>query len=290
MENQQTRKWWTLPAKLALTVGALLLVFSKLDLTETKKLLLNANWGWLLLALLLFNISKISSAFRLKRYFDLTGITLNTKQNISLYYLGMFYNLFLPGGIGGDGYKVYFLYKRFGISRKKLLQGILLDRLNGLDVLLVLGLTFGSWAVFNSTEPLLQYAKWFFILGAVLGIPTFLLMVKLLFPAFQTENKPTLIWSFVVQGAQIICAICLLNALHIDTHYILYIALFLLSSVVAVIPFTFGGVGARELLFVYAATYTPIEENAAVLFSLMFFLITALSSFLGVFVKSESIR
>ena len=46
---------------------------------------------------------------------------------------------------------------------------------------------------------------------------------------------------------------------------------FLLSSIVAVLPLTIGGVGARELVFVYAHQYAGIEEAAAVAFSLIFF-------------------
>ncbi|MEP0712640.1 MAG: lysylphosphatidylglycerol synthase domain-containing protein, partial [Algoriphagus sp.] len=54
-----------------------------------------------------------------------------------------------------------------------------------------------------------------------------------------------------------------------------------LSSIVAVLPLTIGGVGARELVFVYAHTYAGIDEATAVAFSLIFFLITAMVSLTG---------
>jgi uncharacterized membrane protein YbhN (UPF0104 family) len=57
--------------------------------------------------------------------------------------------------------------------------------------------------------------------------------------------------------------------------------------VVAVLPFTVGGVGARELVMIMGYTYLPINPNSAVAFSLLFFLITALSSFLGAFLQVD---
>jgi hypothetical protein len=52
---------------------------------------------------------------------------------------------------------------------------------------------------------------------------------------------------------------------------------------VAVIPFTIGGVGARELVFVYAGQLLQVDIEKAVAFSLIFFLITACSSLAGAF-------
>jgi uncharacterized membrane protein YbhN (UPF0104 family) len=64
-----------------------------------------------------------------------------------------------------------------------------------------------------------------------------------------------------------------------------YQLVFLLSSVVAVLPLTIGGVGARELVFILSHEYMSIDKNAAVAFSLLFFIITALCSLIGVFLS-----
>ncbi len=63
----------------------------------------------------------------------------------------------------------------------------------------------------------------------------------------------------------------LLNSLGVSENLIAYMALFLISSVVAVLPFTIGGVGARELVFVLGHQWFGIEQNTAVAFSLLFF-------------------
>ena len=109
MENQQIKNYLKLLFKVALTATALYIVGRKINLPETKQILFRANAVWLFAALLLFNASKVLSAVRLNRFFSSIGLQLSQTYNLRLYYVGMFYNLFLPGGIGGDGYKVYLL-------------------------------------------------------------------------------------------------------------------------------------------------------------------------------------
>jgi len=89
--------------KIFLTGLALYLVFNKIDTKTTWKVIQSSNPGWLFLAWVLFVISKFFSAIRLNIYFKDIGLQLPEMKNVKLYAIGMFYNLFIPGGIGGDG-------------------------------------------------------------------------------------------------------------------------------------------------------------------------------------------
>src|SRR5690554_8135748 len=131
--------------KLLLTGLALYLLFSKIDTTTTLATMASANWFYLFVASLLFVLSKIFSSFRLNYYFLDLGLKIPTLENLKLYGIGMFYNLFLPGGIGGDGYKVYLLNKSYQTPVKQLLQAVLLDRLNGMAVLVFLMFLLMVW-------------------------------------------------------------------------------------------------------------------------------------------------
>jgi glycosyltransferase 2 family protein len=116
-------------------------VISKIDLNETKNTLLSANPFWLLVSLIFFNVSKWISAIRLNGFFRIAGLNLTFRYNLILYYVGMFYNLFLPGGIGGDGFKVYLLNRNFKAPVRTLIGATLLDRINGLVALIFLALS-----------------------------------------------------------------------------------------------------------------------------------------------------
>jgi len=117
--------------KLSVTVAALYFVFRRIDISEVWALYKQINPLWIIPAILLFIGSKVFSAFRLNGFFRCTGLQLSDRANLRLYLLGMFYNLFLPGGIGGDGYKIYMLNRKEKIKVKDLLFSILLDRISG---------------------------------------------------------------------------------------------------------------------------------------------------------------
>jgi len=77
---------------------------------------------FLILALIAFVISKIIASWRLKIYFKNIFIRLTEQTNLKLYWLGMYYNLFLPGSIGGDAYKVLLLKKKLAQLPKNSLK------------------------------------------------------------------------------------------------------------------------------------------------------------------------
>ncbi len=273
--------------KLILTGLAMYLVFRKIDTKELWKITQAVNWIWLIPAVLLFILSKVFTAFRLNLYFKNIGLQLSEKLNLKLYWVGMFYNLFLPGGVGGDGYKVYLLNKAFKTPAKKLIQSALLDRLGGLVAIVFL--IFGFFLLVDVRLGFMENSLWhsLMIAGLAVTIPLFWLIQKLLFRDFLTSFWPANFWSFAGQIAQLICAWFILMALGIHEKILAYQLVFLLSSIVAVLPLTIGGVGARELVFVYAHSYAGIDETAAVAFSLIFFMISAAVSLVGAFVKVE---
>ena len=273
--------------KILLTGGALVLVFQKIDTDQLFQLSKNLSWPWLLPAIVLFVGSKVATAIRLNHYFASISLLLSAWENWRLYLIGMFYNLFLPGGIGGDGYKVYLLNKEFKTPVKELLKASLLDRLGGLVaivalLLALLGLIELPWQGFATwTSKALLFA-------AALGvIPAFWLLQKVLFSNFLPSFWQGIIWSLVGQLAQMASVFCLLLALGVQDNFLAYQAVFLLSSIVAVLPLTIGGVGARELVVVYAHSYAGIQETEAVAFSLLFFLISAAVSLSGAWIKWE---
>ncbi len=284
-EKRKAEKLLKNSIKLAVTLWALYYVFSHIDTAVLLDILKSSNPGLLFTAFLAFNASKIVSAVRLNRYFLTLGIFLTEGKNTLLYYMGMFYNLFLPGGISGDGYKIYILAKRYNSSYKKLFAATLLDRISGLSALLFLaGILFAMSSFADLYKPLI-YLSW---ASAALSIPMNYLMTKKFFPDFLIVFNITTILAFAVQLLQLLSAALIVWALpQADASMIDYLTLFLISSVVAVLPISVGGIGVRELTFLYGFGLIGSDTTTAVTFSLLFFLITALSSLLGAFVKND---
>lgn len=211
------------------------------------------------------------------------GLVITERYNLRLYAIGMYYNLFLPGGIGGDGYKVYLLNKQHeDIKLKSLISATLLDRIAGLYALVLLAGILGYFL-----PEYFEHQQWLISGLVVVSVPAYYVLVKVLFSKFIQSTTNTVLLSFVVQGFQVVCAYFILLALQVKAQYVVYQFVFLISSIVAVFPFTVGGVGARELTFVLSHDYLGIDQNVAVAFSLLFFLITAITSLAGAFLSEK---
>jgi glycosyltransferase 2 family protein len=259
-------------------------VYSKIDVDETKMLLLNTKWEWLMFAFILFNASKWLSALRLQLFFSSVKLNLNSLYNLKLYYIGMFYNLFLPGAIGGDGYKVYLLSKKYQTNIRLLINASLIDRISGMVALLFLA---GILLSMNTNNLKERYLVTGIIACIFFSFPGYYVLNRTLFKTFLPAFWQTSRYSIGVQLFQLASASCILLSLSTESHLFNYLTLFLISSVVAILPLTIGGIGAREMVFIAGAEFMLIDTPTAISFSLMFFLITAVSSFIGVFLSSH---
>jgi uncharacterized membrane protein YbhN (UPF0104 family) len=280
----QTKSAVKLLVKLLLTTLALWIVARNIALPQLGELLLSINYLWLGAALIFFILSKIVSAIRLLEFFKLAGLEISLKYNLRLYWVGMFHNLYLPGGIGGDGYKIYLLKKYFDAPYKKLIGATLIDRISGMVALcfLLLLLMLGS-TIIDRLAPF-SWLVWLFLL---LVYPLSYLKFIWFFKSFRNAFLRTSWLSLGVQSIQLISTFFLLKSLHVGNMIFEYQALFLFSSIIAVLPFTIGGVGAREIVVLLFYEQLGLEEHTAIAFSLLFFIMTAFVSILGAIPGTE---
>jgi len=262
--------------KIAISVICLWYVFNKIAFNEVTNALKKANWIWLFMALIIYSISKIIGSYRLNIYFKNININLSATQNIKLYWLGMFYNLFLPGAITGDAYKVLILSKKFNISFKKTTAAVLLDRFSGL---LSLGIIVALYSIFSIKE------KWLvvlFFLVVVLAVPLLYFIIKKLFRDFLPGFWSTFLLGAAVQLTILICAYLILFSLKIYDNQNTYIFIFFIAIVASVLPISVGGgLGVREFVIIEGARYTGLQQHNALVLSLLFYLITLVCSLIG---------
>ncbi|NNK19633.1 MAG: flippase-like domain-containing protein, partial [Maribacter sp.] len=136
METGLRKKLITV-AKVAISAILIYFIFTKVDFNEVIDIIRKTNAFYLVLAILFFVASKVLASVRLNLYFHELAVRLTQKSNLKLYVLGMFYNLFLPGGIGGDAYKGYLIKKKFDADTKKVVSVLVLDRLSRLLLLFI---------------------------------------------------------------------------------------------------------------------------------------------------------
>jgi len=268
-------KWFKLLLKITVTIACIWYVSGKIDFVKAGLALKKANLFYLLAALLAFIVSKLLSAVRLNIYFRDIGIHLSAGQNNKLYWLGMLYNLFLPGSISGDAYKVILLTKKYNVAYKKTTAAVLLDRFSGLLGLGLILAVYGS-IVLDKTLYIVTI-----VAGSLTAVLVLWIVIKKWFSDFTGSFLPTLLLGILVQGCQVICAYLIMAALGIPAHITQYIFIFLVSSVVAVLPLTVGGLGIREVVFLEGSKYFGLLQEMSVVISLLFYLITLVTSVFG---------
>lgn len=275
VKETHNKRWLKLLLKIAITAVCLWYVSRRIDFSKIWITIRAAYWPYLLLALPTFILSKLVSAIRLNIYFQNIGLSLATWQNVKLYWLGMFYNLFLPGSISGDVYKIVMLKRSYNTTYKKTSAAVLLDRFSGL---LGLGLILAAYSIF-----VVDKATYVITItgGVILAGAALYYIIHRWLKDFIPGFIPTFLLGIVVQVLQVICIYIVMAALGITSNAAEYIFIFLVSSVASVLPFTIGGLGIREVIFLEGSKLFGLAQETSVLISLLFYLITVLTSAAG---------
>lgn len=271
--------WLKTVLKIAVTIACLLYVFNKIDLEQTWKAMGKANIFWLLAAFLAYTLSKWMASLRLNIYFRNIGIRLPSWQNIKLFWLGMFYNLFLPGAITGDAYKVILLSKRYKVSYKKTTAAVLLDRITGL---ISLGFIVAFYSLWVLDKP---WMPWLLVSGSLLLVPFLYFAIRRFFPDFLPGFWSTLLLGTGVQLLVLASFYCVIFSLGITDDLNSYVFIFMVAVIVSVLPVSVGGgLGIREFAMVEGTRYLGMgseEQHTAILLSLLFYTITVTCSLIG---------
>jgi len=268
--RKQLLKW----IQLGVSALFVFLFINQLDLSALATVIFDVHWGFVILALVFFVLSQYLSSWRLLGVFNYFSFGLQPSSNHRLYLLGMFYNFFLPGGIGGDAYKALKLHKTFNWSWKKTGKALVLDRAIGLGALLCCAL-------------LLDPKR---ILPIDFGWRILIFFVFIFMGYYATEfifrskaiYRKTLLWSFAVQLMQMLSVSCIVLALGVEVALIQPLLLvFLLSAVASIV--SFAGLGVREFLFLQSGTWLAISPELSAAVGVWFTLLTAVVSFSGIY-------
>jgi len=126
---------WTV--KIAVSAGLMAFLLHKIPSHEIVELARRADRGLLLAATTVFMLSNVLGWFQWHVLLRSSGVELSAGRTFRFYFVGLFFNNFLPANIGGDAVKVYDL-TREGESAYQMIAVTLLDRLLGVFSLCVL--------------------------------------------------------------------------------------------------------------------------------------------------------
>ncbi len=296
----------TVAAKVAVSVAILYFIFSRIDIGSFWQTVSSVNPGLVLAIYIIFVAIQAFSAFRWSIVVK-KDIEVPFPKILSIYFIGFFFNNFFPTLVGGDLVKGYYLYKTTGRGDVSF-ASIFMDRYSGFTALMAItlvALLLGYPLISDTGLP------FFFILliggysaaSLVIWIDklhgwAMRLLDKIHFYSINKKidtfykvlmsyrTRPDVLLkiflcSLVVQGGIIVSYYLLGRGIGMNVpagYYFLFIPL---ATAAAMIPVSLSGLGIREGAFVFLFEKAGATQEQALSLSLLFFVITVLSSVLG---------
>ena len=277
--------------KLAVSSALLYAVLSKTGLGKVFSTLKNMSIPAFISATLLYLGSQFISTVRWRLFLP-TGIS--ARKLFSLYMIGTFFNNFLPGVIGGDAVKAYYLYRETGKGSLSL-ASIFVDRyigFVGLIAICVVAYPFGfKYFAGSRVEWLLPLIVFGFLASSLMifGLRIgqrirFLSEFYTYFHSYRHQKEvigKTFILSLIIQFAGIFAVYILARGLQQHIPLLAFLVFLPIIILLTLIPVSISGLGVREGACVLLFGFIGIEPSAATAISLSWFISVAAGSLIG---------
>jgi glycosyltransferase 2 family protein len=96
-----------------------------------------ADQTWLIIGLPVALTGEVANIIRWQILMRVQGMVMSWRRATMLFFVGLFFNLFLPGYTGGDFARLYYLMREFPGKRKEAILTVVMDRLIGVAALVI---------------------------------------------------------------------------------------------------------------------------------------------------------
>lgn len=283
--------------RIAVSLGILAVLFSKIPLEDVRHSLAGVRLPLMVLAYLLYLGGQSLSAFKWRLLAEPLGFRRRFRDYLSFYFIGMYFNLFLPTNIGGDVGRGYYLASE---DRQWLLAyySIVTERVTG-TIALFLVASVGVLAAGARTLP--DWVIWgtvlvaFGLFASIPFVPFLLRVVKSrvrrLSPYVREEL--TLYWrrpkilvqvfllSVIFQLIWVVLQFLIGLSMGLSLPLSVFLVVAPLTSFAAFLPVSFNGIGLREAAYVFLLGRFGVEPHVALSFGILWLAVVVASSLVG---------
>lgn len=211
--------------------------------------------------------------------------------------IGSFFNTILPGIIGGDAVKAYYLYKETGNSGISM-ASVFMDRYVGFASLMfitLIALPFGiSYIKDTELEYLFPGIVFAFIAGSIvffrLRIGGGIKIIREFYSFFDTYRNfnrssmvllKSLILSVIIQLMNMMAVYIISHGLGINISFLSIMLFIPLIVTVSMVPLSISGLGVREGAFVILFGKAGVRPEVAISISFLWFISVVIGSLPG---------
>jgi hypothetical protein len=248
---------------------------------QVLKALQQSDWHWLLLGWACYSLVESLATVRWQLLLRVQGIALDWLKAGAIVIIGLFFNMFLPGLIGGDAMRLYFVFKEAPQRKTRATLSVAMDRLLGLVSIFLLAVIVVLFR-FDWLNRFPPTAHITYLALAILGGSALFVVALLITVGYGILNRlpePFPFRGAIVEAGEAlrlygrqpwICATALgLTTLSHLAYYVTYycaarslhgaagrspgfidfVSIMPLVNTITGVPISFGGVGLRETLF-----------------------------------------
>lgn len=281
-------------ARILFTGILLVFIYSKINLLDLLENLKKFGFLEFTFCCALYLLSQVLSAYKWKTLLYGLNIKPSFIEVLKSFFLGMFINSFGLGTIGGDMARVFSLKPEIGM-RTSVLASVIADRLQGLIVLLSIGIA--SLLIFHPpyVTPIILYSAIclaiFLIFGWLVGpiaitkfLPSWIPKRDKIVESLQVFPKNRLvilkitIISFFFHITQMFLAYYIFGIITQGLSFSVVLSSIPFVNVASTLPLSVNGMGVREAVSVYLLSPAGISREVSVAYAAIWVLITTIIS------------
>ncbi len=291
--------------RVIIAIVLMYLILRRIDFEPIVQHLKTIKYGWLVSAFVLSFVLIYFNALRWKILLQTHNVNAGIWKLYRVYIIGFFFNNFLPSSIGLDTVRTVYM-KEHGL--KEVASTVLVERIIGITGLffyafigaLIVGyMKMGGKLVIYASLLLLVMILLFFMAfnkRFLIKFKPLVLKIKYknigneivdfykLFHEFSGHKKRMFVAfcvSLLMQTTIIVMNITIAKMYNIQMNYIFFFVYIPIISVLSMIPISINALGVREGAYVYFFGRIGISKEIALLFSLSYLTITAVTSLVG---------
>ena len=255
------------------------------------------NIDYVLLIIFLSVMQYILSAYRWMYISKYTNLNITFKDSLKFYYISSFMNNILPGGIGGDIFRVYHHAenKREIMKLGKSFQSVIFERLSG-QIMLFIFFIFSLSLYFILNEKYLAFLYVFLPLLIIFFLVKYIFRLKLnnylisrsfgqnFFKVFTGEVfwRHTIL-SFFVVASYILIYIISAKSLGISIDYVAFLVISPIILFSMTLPVSIGGWGVREFTALLISFLLGLSASASISVAIMYGVLNLICSMPGIY-------
>jgi uncharacterized protein (TIRG00374 family) len=296
--------------KIAVSLGLIAYLFTRIDLTQVGAALESANYWYLLPAALLFMGAMSNAGLKWYILLRAQGINVPFRAVLSYTYIGFFFNNFLPANVGGDLMRGYGL-ARYTDQAAEVAVSVVVDRIVGLMAFMSSAVVAALVATFIMDQKNLQGIEVAAIIGLGVIATGFMVILsrrvralierlfawKLLVPFAPIYSRLSVaLNAYRHSYAALLLAFCTSLLTLVLTNFTDYliaqslgggirlIYIFLFNPIIAfvlLVPISVGGLGVTQAVYPFFYGLAGVPDSLAFTVSLLKQLIIYVTSLVG---------